>query len=104
MELALVQNAGMTDAQFITPVERVARGARLYVRMRPEDHVLLRERAVGRGMAAATYASMVLRAHLRTLTPLPERELLELRRAVGELGMVGRNLYQIARLPIRRAS
>jgi hypothetical protein len=40
------------------------------------EEVLLRERAVGRGMAAVTYASMVLRAHLRPLTPLPERELL----------------------------
>lgn len=98
VELALVQNVGITDAQLVAPVEPVARGARLYVRLRPEDHVLLRERAVGRGMAAATYASTVLRAHLRTLTPLPERELLELRRAVGELGMMGRNLNQIARV------
>jgi hypothetical protein len=94
----VVQNAGMANAQLIAPVEPVARGARLYVRLRPEDHVLLRERAAGRGMAAATYASMVLRAHLRTLTPLPERELLELKRAVGELGMMGRNLNQIARV------
>jgi hypothetical protein len=98
VELALVQNAGITDAQLIAPVKPVARGARLYVRLRTEDHVLLRERVVGRGMAAATYASMVLRAHLRTLTPLPERELLELRRAVGGLGMIGRNLNQIARV------
>ena len=98
VELALVQNAGITDVQIVAPVEPVARGARLYVRLRPEDHVLLRERAVGRGMAAATYASMVLRAHLRNLTPLPERELLELKRAVGELGMIGRNLNQIARV------
>jgi len=41
---------------------------------------------------------MVLRAQLRALTPLPERELLELKRAVGELGMIGRNLNQIARV------
>src|ERR1700686_2965229 len=37
------------------PAGPVARGARLYVRLRPEDHVLLRERASGRAMAAATY-------------------------------------------------
>jgi hypothetical protein len=88
----------MTGAQLIAPVEQVARGARPYVRLHSEDHVLLRERAAGRGMAAATYASVVLRAHLRTLAPLPERELLELRRAVGELGMMGRNLNQNARV------
>jgi hypothetical protein len=94
----VVQNAGITDAQLVTPVEPVARGARLYVRLRPEDHVLLRERSAARGMAAATYASMVLRAHLRALTPLPDREFDELKRAVGELGMIGRNLNQIARV------
>jgi len=42
------------------------------VRLRPEDHVFLRERVAARGMATATYASMVLRAQLRALTPLPE--------------------------------
>src|SRR5438477_2017662 len=40
----VVQNAGITNAQLVTPVEPVARGARLYVRLRPEDQVLLRER------------------------------------------------------------
>jgi hypothetical protein len=77
---------------------KVPRDLRLSVRLRPEDHVLLRERATVRGIPAATYVSMLLRAHLRTLTPLPERELLELKRAVGELGMIGRNLNQIARV------
>ena len=52
------------------PVEPVARGARLYVRLRPEDHVLLRERASGRVMAAATYASFLLRTHLRSVAPI----------------------------------
>jgi len=98
VELALLQTAGLTESQAVEPIEPVQRGARLYVRLRSDDHVLLRERATGRGMAAATYASMVLRAHLRSVTPLPERELVELRRAVGALGMVGRNLNQIARV------
>src|SRR4051794_15542891 len=52
-----------------------ARDARLYVRLRVEDLILLRERSQGRGLAAATYASMVLRTHLRQVTPLPDREL-----------------------------
>jgi hypothetical protein len=98
VELALIQHAGVTETQLAAPVEQVARGARLYVRLRPEDHLLLRERAAGRGLAAATYASMVLRAHLRGVTPLPDRELTELKRAVGELGIIGRNLNQIARV------
>jgi hypothetical protein len=98
VEVALLQDVGATDAQLAEPVAPVARGARLYVRLRPDDHVLLRERATGRGMAAATYASMLLRAHLRSVAPLPERELVELRRSVGALGMIGRNFNQIARV------
>jgi hypothetical protein len=77
---------------------KVPRDLRLSVRLRPEDHVLLRERAAARGIPPATYVSMVLRAHLRALTPLPDRELSALKRTVGELGMVGRNLNQLARV------
>src|SRR5947207_1706017 len=65
VETALLQTAGMTTFAVSKPIEPVSRGARLYVRLRPEDHVLLRERAVSRGMAAATYASILLRTHLR---------------------------------------
>jgi len=74
-----------------------SRGARLYVRLRPEDRLLLRERAAARGMAAATYASVLVRAHLRSLPPLPRDELLALKRSVAELGAIGRNLNQITR-------
>ncbi len=73
------------------------RAARLYVRVRREDRLLLHERAVARGMASATYLSVLLRSHLRALTPLPKDELASLKRVVGELGAVGRNLNQIAR-------
>jgi hypothetical protein len=73
------------------------RAARLYVRMRREDHLLLRERAAARGMAGATYVSVLVRSHLRALVPLPKDELAALKRTVGELGAVGRNLNQIAR-------
>jgi hypothetical protein len=98
VELALLQHTGVSEPQLAGPIEQVSRGARLYVRLRPDDHVLLRERAAGRGMASATYASMLLRAHLRAVTPLPDRELTELRLVVGELRMIGRNLNQIARV------
>jgi hypothetical protein len=71
--------------------------SRLYLRVRREDRLLLYERATARGMASATYLSVLLRSHLRALTPLPKDELAALKRAVGELGAVGRNLNQIAR-------
>jgi hypothetical protein len=77
---------------------KVPRDLRLSVRLRPDDHVVLRERAISRGIPPATYVSMVLRAHLRAVTPLPDREFTELKRAIGELGMIGRNLNQIARV------
>lgn len=98
VEMALLQHVGVVQSDVAAPVQQVSREARLYLRLRPEDHLLLRERANGRGLAAATYASMLLRAHLRAMTPLPERELAELKRAVGALGVIGRTLNQIARV------
>jgi uncharacterized protein (DUF1778 family) len=73
------------------------RDVRLYVRLRPDDRQLLQERAAGRGMPSATYVAVLVRAHLRNLTPLPKQELLALRGAVAELSAIGRNLNQIAR-------
>jgi len=78
-------------------VEAQEDGARLYVRLRSDDRMILKDRATARGMPAATYASVLLRAHLRNLQPLPKEELLALKRTVAELGAVGRNLNQIAR-------
>jgi hypothetical protein len=66
--------------------------------LRRSDHAQLRERGAGRGLAAATYVSMLVRTHLRNVPPLPDRELVELRNAAGTLGAVGRNLNQIARV------
>jgi len=75
---------------------RSLRGARLMIRLRPDDQILLRERAAARGMPPATYVSVLTRAHLRSLAPLPAEELLALKRTIGELGSIGRNLNQIA--------
>jgi hypothetical protein len=83
---------------------KVARAARLYVRLRPDDQLLLAERAAARRMAAATYVSVLVRAHLRSLTPLPKDELLALNRSVAELGAIGRNLNQMARATHQSAS
>jgi hypothetical protein len=69
----------------------------MLVRLRAEDKLLLDARAEARGMRPATYASVLLRAHLRRLAPLPKDELAALKHTVAELGAVGRNLNQIAR-------
>ena len=69
----------------------------MLVRLRTDDRLLLGARAEARGMRPATYASVLLRAHLRTLTPLPKEELAALKLVVSELGAVGRNLNQIAK-------
>ena len=71
--------------------------SRLFVRIRTEDRLLLHERAAARGMASATYVSVLIRSHLRALAPLPKDELAALKQAVGELGAIGRNLNQITR-------
>lgn len=72
-------------------------GRPLFVRLRNEDRLLLGARAEARVMRPATYASVLLRAHLRKLTPLPKDELLALKRSIGELASIGRNINQIAK-------
>jgi hypothetical protein len=59
--------------------------------------LFLDARAEGRGMRPATYASILLRAHLRQVTPLPKDELLALKRSIAELAAIGRNINQIAK-------
>jgi hypothetical protein len=71
---------------------------RICIRIRHDDGLLLRERAEARGMPAATYVAVLLRAHLRALAPLPSEELAALKRSVAELSSIGRNLNQIARV------
>ena len=75
----------------------VARDARVTVRLVPDDCLLLRERAAARGMPAASYVSTLVRSHLRSLTPLPDKELEVLRSAVTQLAVIGRNLNVMAR-------
>ena len=94
----MLQTAGITPIVTLSPTEAEApRNARLMIRLGADDQILLRERAAARGMAPATYVSVLTRAHLRSLAPLPKEELLALKRTLAELGMIGRNLNQIAR-------
>jgi hypothetical protein len=90
---------GVGAGQVGTPggADRTSRDSRLTVRIRPDDQLLLRDRAAVRGMAAATYVSVLTRSHLRSLAPLPKAEWLMLEKIVTELSKLGRNINQIAR-------
>ena len=96
LEMTL-QSAGDLPADYVDRVPDKARDARLYVRLQPDDRLLLAERAAARHLPGATYASSLIRAHLRCLAPLPKEELLALKRSVAELAVIGRLLNQIAR-------
>ena len=48
-------------------------------------------------MRPATYVAVLTRSHLRRLAPLPKDEMQALRRSIGELAAIGRNLNQIAK-------
>ena len=74
------------------------RDARVTIRLIAEDHALLCERAAARTMPSATYVSVLVRAHLRGVAPLPDRELMALRSIVNELSALGRNLNTMTRL------
>jgi hypothetical protein len=92
------------SAEAVEPALRRDRSARLNVRLLDDDRLLLRERAAARGMPTATYASLLIRAHLRRLTPLPTQELKELRSSLLAIGAIGRNLNQTARVAMRLAT
>jgi hypothetical protein len=82
----------------LAEMERVSRDSRLYVRLNVDDRKLLMERSLARGLASATYVALLVRAHLRSVAPLPKEELLALKRSIAELAAVGRHLNQIARV------
>jgi hypothetical protein len=93
----MLQTAGAGAPGRIEEEGKLLRDARLTIRLRAEDQVLLHARAAARGIPAATYVSVLTRSHLRKLTPLPKEELLALKRSVSELGRIGRLLNPIAR-------
>lgn len=88
--------SGLVAADEVINADRPARLARVYVRLTAGDRQLLKERSAARCLAPATYASILLRAHLRALTPLPAKELRAIRNSTRELAAIGRNLNQIA--------
>jgi hypothetical protein len=79
-------------------MERISRDSRLSVRLNLDDRKLLMERATARGVAAATYVAVLVRAHLHGVAPIPKEELLVLNGTIAELRMLGRTLNQMAKL------
>ena len=90
-------SAATATAHRQQPKETRRHSRRIYVRLRHDDKLLLAARAAARGMRPATYVSALTRSHLRAVAPLPKEELLALKRSIGELAAIGRNLNQIAR-------
>ena len=93
----MLQSASAAEVGTPGGADRAPRDSRLTVRIRPDDQLLLRERAAARGMAPATYVSVLTRSHLRCLAPLPKAEWLTVEKIVTELSKLGRNINQIAR-------
>jgi hypothetical protein len=95
-EIDLLRSESIPGSTSAAPGNNGA-GKPMLVRLIVEDRLLLDARAEARGMRPATYASVLLRSHLRHLTPLPKGELLALKRSIAELGSIGRNINQSAR-------
>lgn len=111
--VGLAHQLGVTETQLIRSiVERLVAGApqlgaperepppalcRLSVRVRADDRRLLYDRAASRSMAPSTYVGLLVRAHLRSLAPLPADELAALKASTAEVAAIGRNLNQFVR-------
>jgi hypothetical protein len=93
----LLQSVTAEPLVVAEPSVTASRDSRLSLRLRPDDQRLLKERALARGIPAATYVAALVRSHLTGQAPLPKAELAGLREAVRELRAIGRNLNQIAR-------
>ena len=74
---------GITVEAILPPVDSVPQTGRITVRLRPDDLLILRERATARSMPTATYVSLLVRSHLRRIAPLPDTELKGLKHAIG---------------------
>jgi hypothetical protein len=94
----LVHRAGIRPSPEGHSVGPRSARTRICIRIRHDDGLILRERAEARGMPAATYIAVLVRAHLRALAPLPSEEVAALKLSVAELSAIGRNLNQIARV------
>src|SRR5215467_13806498 len=70
----LLRTSATESAAGIRSDDTELRAERLSIRLSPDDRLLLRDRATTRGMPSATYVAVLVRSHLRKLTPLPTEE------------------------------
>jgi hypothetical protein len=89
-------NEGLSNKEVLAPQTPLPKDLRIAIRLRRDDHRLLRDRASARSMPASAYVAALVRSHLRRLTPLPSAELEAFKAATAELSAIGRNLNQIA--------
>jgi hypothetical protein len=92
----MLRTAALRAPPVADPPQNPSQDARIKVRLRPDDRLLLASRAKERGLTPATYVSVLVRAHLRNVTPLPKDELLALKQSIAELRAIGRNLNQMS--------
>jgi hypothetical protein len=105
-ESALVRQLLVTMLRVQEPVanprpkeaDPMPRDSRLYVRLRLEDRRLLKSRSLARGVPSATYVALLVRSHLHAVAPLPEAELLAVKKSISELRSIGRDLSSMARV------
>lgn len=107
-ESALLRRMVELSVQAVTPQSITAlstrqrtqeRDQRVTIRLRTEDQRLLQARAAARGLAPATYVSLLVRSHLNAVVPLPEEELKAFKSSLRELAITRRYaqaLVQIA--------
>jgi hypothetical protein len=94
----ILHAAAPPEVTTVSSISRPTRATRLYVRLSSGDWALLRERAAARSVPSATYASNLIRAQVRGVSPLLKDELQALRRSIAALGAIGNNLNQIAQV------
>jgi hypothetical protein len=93
---SLIRTANVSSDQVLIPAASLPKDLRIAVRLRPEDHRLLRERASLRSMPVGAYVAVLVRAYLHQVVPIPTAELDALKESIAELSAIGRNLNQIA--------
>jgi hypothetical protein len=92
----VLRTSTVGEVRLLDEKSRPNRDIRLYVRLDPNDRLLLTERAAARCVPPATYVAALVRSHLRGIAPLLKEERDVLDRVVGELTAIGRSLNQVA--------
>jgi hypothetical protein len=65
----LVRTSATESRASVRSNDAESRAERLSIRLLLDDRLLLRDRATARGMPSATYVAVLVRSHLRKLTP-----------------------------------